>query len=124
MLLNQARNRTTLLLGGSILNTGSQNYPSYFMIGAGSATVTVNSNSLTTPSDRQTVTTTTYPNSQKVRWQGDWNSTEMSGLTLSEFGMTGSETGTNGSMWSKVVFPSINFDGTLELQTQETWEVY
>lgn len=122
-IMNFAKNRIALILGGSIWNAGSNQYPTYMMIGTGSATVDVTSPILTTANDRQLNTSVSYPSSQKIKFQGDWNSVELSGLTISEFGMTGSGTGTTGSMWSKAVFGGVNFDGTNELRVLETWEI-
>ena len=84
---NYTRNRTILLLGGSISNATQDNYPTYFMIGTGSSTVSATQDSLLSATDRQAFTTSTYPNSQTIKWQGDWNSVELSGLTINEFGV-------------------------------------
>lgn len=121
-ILNYALNRTILLLGGSILNTGSQNYANYFMLGTGSSTVSSTQDSLLTAADRQAMTNKTYPSYQKIKFQGDWNSVELSGLTISEFGVCGSEPTITGSMWSRSVFEGATFDGTQEMRILETWE--
>ena|SRR3990167_1732024 len=123
MILNYAKNRTILLLGGSILNTGSQNYPTYFMLGTGSSTVFATQDSLLTANDRQLMTNKTYPTSQKIKFQGDWNSVELSGLTINEFGICGSELTTTGSMWSRSVFEGVTFDGTQEMRILESVEI-
>lgn len=122
-ILNNAKNRVALLIGGSILNTGSQNYATYFMLGTGSSTVSSTQDSLLTANDRQLFTNTTYPSSQKLKFQGDWNSVELSGLTIQEFGVCGSEPTTVGSMWSRSVFEGVTFDGTQEMRVLETWEI-
>lgn len=116
---NFARNRVALLIGGSILNTGSQNYATYFMIGTGSSTVSPTQDSLLTALDRQAFTNTTYPSSQTLKFQGDWNSVELSGLTIQEFGVCGSEPTITGSMWSRSVFEGVTFDGTQEMRILE-----
>lgn len=117
--LNYARNRATLLFGGSITETMD-----YFMIGTGSETIVVTQDSLTTPVDRQFTTALTYPSLQKIKSQGDWNSVQMSGIQLTEFGVTISGTGTIGSMWSKTIIPSLTFDGSNELRIEETIEFF
>ena len=116
---NYAKNRVALLIGGS-----STPVPTDMMIGTGSATISVTSTELTTASDRQPFTSNpTFPTSQSINFQGDWNSVEMSGLSLKEFGIAGSGIGTNGSMWSIHVVPAITFDGTNELRVEEVWDI-
>lgn len=119
VVLNYARNRAALLFGGSIVEAID-----YLMIGTGSETIDVTQDSLTTPVDRQLTTALTYPTLQKIKSQGDWNSVEMSGIQLSEFGVTTSGVGVTGSMWSKSVIPSLTFDGTNELRIEETIEFF
>jgi len=120
MILNYAKSRMTLMLGGSSVVSGA----TYFELGIGSSTVTTSDTTLLTGSIRQLITSATFPSSYKVTYQGDWNSVLMSGIQLKEFGVTGSATGITGSMWSRNVIPSLTFDGTNELQIQETWEVF
>lgn len=116
---NYAKNRVALLIGGS-----STPAPNDMMIGTGSSTITAASTTLTTPSDRQALTSNpTFPSSQSINFQADWNSVEMSGTSLTEFGIAGSGIGTNGSMWSIHITPAIVFDGTNELRVEEIWEV-
>ena len=61
---------------------------------------------------------------QVITFQGDWNSTEMSGTQLAEWGVTANVTASTGSIWSRQAFLPLTFDGTNELQIEETWEVY
>lgn len=117
MITNYCKNRMTLLLGGSITTT-----PNFFEIGNGSGILSTNSVQLNSSEDKQ-LAIITYPSARKIQFQGDWTSYEMSGLQLSEFGITMSGTSLNGSMWSITQIPSTNFDGTNELQIKEVWEV-
>lgn len=119
MILNWAKHQTALFFAGS--NT---NYPTYFMIGSGSGTTSATNTTLVHPADRQAITAVNGSTSQKIKWTGDWASPEVSGIQLTEFGMCISGAGTTGSMWSKVGFPGISFDGTNELRIEETWEIY
>ena len=119
MITNYARNQMSLLLGGS-----ATNFPEYFIIGSGSGTSSTSDTSLVYAVDRQEVTSVAYPNTQKVKWQGDWNSVEMSGIQLRQFGIITSGAGVTGSVWSTVSLPALTFDGTVELRTEESWEVY
>ena len=117
-ILNYAKQQTALFLGGSQLN-----YPTYMMIGSGSGTVSLSQDALIAATDRQAVTSTTN-SLYKISWQGDWSSSEISGTQLREFGMTGSASTITGSMWSRINFPAITFDGTNELRIIENWEVF
>jgi hypothetical protein len=118
-ILNYTKNQMVLLLTGS-----STSVPNYLMIGSGSGTVSTSDTTLFAPTDRQAITTLTYPTSTSIQFQGDWNSVEMSGTRLTEFGMCASGTALTGSMWSKINFPGVTFDGTNELRVLETWRVY
>ncbi len=117
--LNYMKNRTNLLLGGSITETIE-----YFMIGTGSSTVTTADTTLLTVVDRQLITTHSYTTLVKDKFQGDWNSTTLSGLDISEFGLCTSGVSTTGSMWTRTVIPSITFDGTNELRIEEEIEIF
>lgn len=119
MILNWAKAQTALLLTGS-----ATVYPTYFMIGSGSGTTTAGNTELVHPYDRQAVTSINDDTTQKIKWTGDWNSTEISGIQLTEFGLCASGPTTTGSMWSKIGLPGITFDGTNELRIEENWEVY
>ena len=116
-------NYAKLIIAYNLGRSGLE-FPNYFMIGSGSGIVVNTQTSLISPTDRQLVTSTDILTSYKTKWQGDWSSVEVSGLQLKEFGVCGSSSTTTGSMWSRVTFPAITFDGTNELRIEETWEVY
>lgn len=118
MINNYAKNRLSLFMGGSTTGSVGQ-----ILIGTGSSSVTATNTNLVTPSDRQTVTQISY-SPQKITWQFDWNSSEISGLTLTEFGLIQSGTGLTGSLWSRNVIPGIEFDGTNELRIEIVGEVF
>lgn len=119
VVLNYAKNEVGLILGGS-----ASIVPTYFLIGSGSGTVTASQTELIAPTDRQLNTQVTFPATQKITWQGDWNSVEMSGTNLREFGVIPSGAALTGSIWSRIGFNAITFDGTNELRIEETWEVF
>ena len=120
MILNWGKTRTALFLAGSTTTP-----PGYFMIGSGSGTAIATQTELIKADDRQEVTGVNGSTAFKSRWTGDWNSVEMSGNQLSEWGVTISGGGLTGSMWSRTTMPNpITFDGTTELRIEETWEVY
>lgn len=116
---NYAKNKVNLFLGGS-----QTDFPQYYMIGSGSGVALASDTELEFAVDRQSFTQTTFPTLQKVTDQGDWNSVEMSGIQLRQFGKTGAGSGLTGSMWSITSLPALTFDGTNELRIEETWEVF
>jgi len=120
MILNWAKTRMALFLAGS-----HTDYPTYFMLGSGSGTVSTTQTELIYPWDRQEITVAVGSNAYKVKYVGDWNSVEMSGNQLTEWGMCISGATTIGSIWSRTAMANaIDFDGTTELRIEETWEHY
>ena len=117
--LNFTKRDIAFLIGGSITT-----YPTYFAIGSGSGTTNISAGSLRAEEDRQVFTSVSYPSVNKVTFTGDWNSVEMSGLKLTEFGVAKSGAALIGSVYSRTGLPQIAFDGTNELRIEETWEVY
>lgn len=125
MITDFAKSRVALLLGNSGASTAIGScIPTYFIIGSGSGTVVSTQTTLFNAVDRQIFTSTDLTTTQKITWTGDWNTVEMSGIQLREFGVLPSGGALTGSIWSKTGLPSITFDGTNELKIQETWEVY
>lgn len=120
MILNWMKTRNALYLAGS-----HTTFPTYYMIGSGSGVAIATQVELLNPWDRQELTLANGSIANKVTYVGDWNSVEMSGNQLMEWGMCISGTTTTGSMWSRTSMPSvITFDGTTELRIEETWETY
>lgn len=119
VITNYTKSRIALFLGGSFAGSIAQ-----MIIGTGSSTVSASNTVLVTPSDRQLVTEITYPATQKVNWQFDWNSIEMSGLQLKEFGLIASGGALTGSIWSRDIIPNLTFDGTNELRIEYLTEVF
>ena len=102
----------------------SNNYIQYAAIGSGSGTFAFTQTTLLNERDRNSLTgSPDFGESRKVEFQFDFNSVEMSGTTLTEFGFLGSHPGVTGSMWQIERFGSIVFDGTNELQLLSTIEV-
>jgi len=101
-------------------------YIAYMGIGSGSGTVVATQSTLLANTDRNALTgSPNFATSQKVTFQADFNSVELSGTTLTEFGLseTASGTGFPGSMWQIERFGSLVFDGTNELQVVSTLHV-
>lgn len=65
-----------------------------------------------------------FSEARKVTFQADFNSVQMSGLQLNEFGLFGSGLPANvGSIWLREQIPPVDFDGTNELQLTTSLEV-
>lgn len=102
---------------------GSANPPAYFAIGTGSSTKTVSTSGLVTESGTRKAFTSIDLSAQKnVGFIGDYNSVEMSGVTLTEFAVFSDLTG--GNAWSVEGINGIIFDGTNELQLEVTYEYF
>lgn len=87
-------------------------------VGSGSGTSSVTNVVLLSETDRNTITgSPDFSTVRKVGFQGDFNSVEMSGTHLTEFGLfTTGLAAETGSTWLREAFGSIVFDGTNELQ--------
>ena len=116
--MNYGKGRVALLLGGSITEI-----PSGFVIGTGSASVLATDTSLITVADGQALTGSDISTIYKIKFTGDWTSTEMSGLSLTEYGIK-SGVGLTGSLWSRNGFAPITFDGNTEMRIEEVWQIY
>jgi len=108
---------TALLLA----NTGTP--PGCIAIGTGSGEVAVSNVKLVAESSRKVFTSTDITSTKEITYQGDWNSIELSGTTLTEFAIFPSGAANIGSCYSREGFAGIVFDGTNELQIQVTYRV-
>ena len=101
------------------------NYIQYAAIGSGSGTFAYTQTTLLNERDRNPITgSPDFTVSKKVTFQFDFNSVEMSGTNLTEFGFTGvAGPGSTGSMWHIERIGSIVFDGTNELEIINSIEV-
>ena len=100
------------------------NIPVSFGIGTGSTSASINDLVLDSEIDKQTFSSVNLSGVRTLTFQGDWNSIEMSGIQLAEWGIFSFSGATTGSCWSREAFTPVTFDGTNELQIEETWEVY
>lgn len=105
----------------------SNNYIQAVAIGDGSGTVPLSGTNdfILANEVKRTIITGSpdFTESRKVAFQGDFNSVEMSGIALTEFGLFASGPSNVGSIWQKVGFGSIVFDGSNELQVFSVLEV-
>ena len=102
----------------------SNNYIQYFAIGSGSGTFAKTQTTLLSERDRNPITgSPDFTKVRKVTFQGDFNSVEMSGTTLTEWGLLASGPVLVGSIWQRETLGSLVFDGTNELSLISTIEV-
>jgi len=95
-------------------------------VGDGSGTALVTNTTLVSERNRTSITgSPDFSTAQKATFQADFNSVQMSGINLTEFGLTDTTSGTSqaGSMWQREAFGSVVFDGSNELQVTTTLEV-
>lgn len=100
------------------------NYIRYIAIGSGSGVPLVTETTLLNEYDRNLITgSPNFTTPYKVTFTADFNSVELSGTKISEFGLLASGPALTGSMWQIERFGSIAFDGTNELQIEATIHV-
>ena len=116
-LSNHAREQSAIRLGSNVPNLGSP----YLAIGSGSGTLTVNTTGLLNYFDRNQVTggSVDFTTNQELTMTFDFNSSELSGLTLGQFGVFIEDSG--GKAWSVQNVQNQTFDGNQELQVQVTY---
>ena len=106
------------------IGVDSAQRPQYMAIGSGSGAVATTNILLIGEKSRRTPTSTSTSVTNKITYITDWNSVEMSGIDLQEFGMFPTSVSSAGSCYSREGFTGVEFDGTNELQIQLTYEVY
>ena len=107
--------------GLALLMAGGGDAPDFIAIGSGSGLVAITNTALLAERDRNTAIVASGT-TQEVQFTANWTSTEISGTTLFEFGTFSVVAG--GSCWNREGFGSIVFDGTNELQIQETFQIF
>ena len=119
-LVRYAAQATAWNLGSNLSN----NFVQYFNIGSGSGTFVNTQVTLLNETDRNPITgSPDFTSARKVSFQGDFNSVELSGTVLFEWGLIGSHPSLQGSIWQRETFGSIVYDGTGELQLVSTIEI-
>lgn len=105
-------------IGSNLTN----NYIQYYAIGIGSGLVDVSNVALITETGTRAAITGSpnFTTARKVSFQGDYNSVQMSGIQLTEFGLFASGASAVGSIWFREGFGQITFDGTNEIQIVST----
>ncbi|MHA1868741.1 MAG: hypothetical protein ACTSXD_11915 [Candidatus Heimdallarchaeaceae archaeon] len=103
----------------------ASNRPQYLAIGSGSGAVAVTNVTLVAESGtRKAPTSVDLSTPKEITYTVDYNSLEMSGTVLTEFGMFTESAANTGSCWNREGFPAVTFDGTNELQVQLTYQFY
>ena len=101
---------------------GSGTIPSHIAIGTGSDTITAGDTTLLTEvtSLRNALTELDTSVAKDVTYVADYGSVELSGTTLTEFGLFNASGIDLGSMFTREVVAGIAFEGDRELQIQAT----
>jgi len=104
--------------GTALLWAGSAPIPHFCAVGTGSAVFDVTVGSLVTEvfSTRKNYTQIDSTIPSQVEWTFDYNSIEISGNTISEFGVASGSIIDIQDLWNRENFNGIEFDGTNELQ--------
>jgi len=102
----------------------TNNHIQYFAIGSGSGTALVTNVTLAAESGVRVAITGSpdFTTVRKVTFTGDYNSTQLSGLNLTEFGLFASGAQLIGSTYLREAFTAVTFDGTNELNLNATIE--
>lgn len=121
MITNYAKQAVAWSLGSNISN----NFISCFAIGSGSGTALATDVTLLHETGSRAMITGSpdFTTVRKVSFQGDWNSVQMSGITLFEFGLFASGASMTGSTWQRECIGSVVFDGSNELEILSTLEI-
>jgi len=115
---------TTLALDGyAAVVGGSQVQPTHIAIGTGNTAFTTADTTLDTETDRNSFTSIDLSVGSTVTFVADFSATEISGTSFIEFGILNS--GAAGLMYNREVLTgSTVFDGTTELQVQQSYKFY
>ena len=96
----------------------------YVGIGSGSGAVSADNHTLIAEVNRVEITgSPDFTGVRTVTFQADFNSVQMSGIHLTEFGLFSAASGAGGSVWLREGFGSLVFDGTNELQITTALQV-
>ena len=109
-----------------MMATGSGVHPRYAAIGSGSGTALATQTALTAEISGLRTDYTSFDSgtTQQIEWTHDFNSVKMSGITMNEFALFSNLTFESGTMFSRVGFENVEFDGSNELQLQIRFETY
>lgn len=112
--------------GAALLLAGATTLiPAFCALGSGSGAVAIGNTALISESGVRTGSTSQDISTvQQVGYIFDFNTVQMSGLALTEFGVFDTSVAVSGTMHSREGFSSITFDGTNELQIQVVYSIF
>ena len=90
--------------------------PTHMAIGSGTTAFNVTDTTLEKEIDRNSLTSYDMSIAKIGTYIGDFSSTDISGLDVSEFGMINATT--NGSLYQRQTIDNLTFEGDRELQIQ------
>jgi len=96
--------------------------PQYTAIGSGSGAVSIHNTGLTAEVDRQAFSTVDITSARFITMTSTWSATDMSGIGLTEFGIFYAPS--SEKCYNREGFAAIEFDGTIELSIDTTFEIY
>lgn len=109
--------------GLTLMLVGSGTIPTVIAIGSGSGVPLITNTNLV--AEVLSAAFTTPPDisvAQSVSYIADFNSVQMSGIVLQEFGIK--KSGLANTVWNREGVIPVTFDGTNELQIQITFNVF
>jgi len=112
--------------GAALLMVGSATIPQYCAIGSGSGAAVATLGSLVAEvlSARKIWSSRDISTANQVAFQFDYGASEISGVTLTEFGIGGSIAKGTNDLWNREAMGSVAFDGTSELQIQINYKTF
>jgi len=101
---------------------GSGVIPDVLAIGSGSGTALITNTNLVAETSSVAFTSRDISIPQEITYISDFNSVQMSGTNLREFGIK--KSGLANTVWNRESFNTVNFDGTNELQVEVIFNVF
>lgn len=111
--------------GLALLMVGSANLPQWCEIGSGSGAAIAGLGSNVAPvGSRAFWIERDLTTNKQIGITFDFNSVQMSGVFLREFGVGGSQAVGSNDLWVREAFPFVQFDGTNELEVEITFQIF
>jgi len=107
----------------SLMGSPQPTIPTHMAIGSGTNSFAVGDTQLEGENERNPLTSYDLATSKIVTYIADWSSTEVSGLTVGEFGLVNTDTVDTGSIFNREVITPLTFEGDRELQIQVSFRV-
>ena len=107
----------------SLIGSPQPTIPTDMAIGSGTTAFDAGDSQLEKENDRVNLTSYDISTNKVVTYIADFNSTSISGLDVSEFGLFNDPTADTGSIFNRQVITPLTFEGDRELQVQVTFRV-